>query len=323
MRRSLGVADKKVFVYMPTWRGETLDTRSVQKYEEEVIEILNTLDKKVEDDTVIYVKLHQVVMNKIHLSSYKHIRCFDGSYDTYHFLSMADCLITDYSSVMFDFVNANKPIVLFMYDYDDYMRTRGMYMDVKSLGFEQAFSTGELVKFIKKFKKAPSIYHAEKDNFCAYDSADTPDLLNSVLLGGEPRKQVRIEDHSISNGKKFNLYLMPQLTTDERVRRFLEIKEKDADAVFVFAQETFTRKTEKLLQKYNDEITFIITPTKGLHSTLQLVRMRLALWGVTFGTKSLIRDEIDRISRGINVGKVFNFSKDKFFRFLDIADKGE
>ena len=316
LKEKLGVADKRVFMYMPTWRGETLDTRSVQKYEKEVVRILGQLDKNVDDDVVIFVKLHQVVMNKIHLASYKHIRSFDSSYDTYYFLSAADCLITDYSSVMFDFVNADKPIMLFMYDYEAYQSTRGTYMDVKSLSFEQSFTVEELIEYIHDFRPGRHVYEEEKRIYCNYDSIDTPDLLNDVLLTGEEKAQVKIEDHGISPAGPYNMYLMPQLTREENVKRFLEIKEKDSHALFVFAQDTFTRKTEKMLQKYNDEITYIITPIRGIHSTGQLIRMQLALWNIPVDTKKLFKEDVNRICRGVHLGEIVNLSKYKWFKFL-------
>lgn len=317
MRRKLGILNKKVFAYMPTWRGETLDTRSIQNYEEDVISILNDLDKKIDDDVVVFVKLHQVVMNKIHLSSYKHIRGFDSLYDTYYFLSIVDCLITDYSSVMFDFINANKPIMLFMYDYEMYQSSRGTYIDVKTLGFDQYFNVDQLAEYIHNFCPKSCVYEKEKNIYCNYDSVDTPELLNEVLINGISKKQVIIEKHNFDSNKKYNIYLMPQLTKDNNIKRFIDIKDKDKNAVFVFAQDTFTRKTEALLHKYNDDITYIITPIHGIHSTLQLIHMQIVLWNIPCISKKMFKNDINRICRGIQFEKIVNLSNYKWFRYLE------
>lgn len=43
---------------------------------------------------------------------------------------IADILITDYSSVMFDYSLLNKPMLFYTYDYDNYKnKLRGMYVD--------------------------------------------------------------------------------------------------------------------------------------------------------------------------------------------------
>ena len=46
---------------------------------------------------------------------------------------IADCLITDYSSTLTDFAILERPIFLFAYDYEEYFRTRGLYMRLEDL----------------------------------------------------------------------------------------------------------------------------------------------------------------------------------------------
>ena len=50
-----------------------------------------------------------------------------------NFLNSVDALITDYSSVFFDYSITRKPIILYMYDYEEYMHDRGMYFDIKEI----------------------------------------------------------------------------------------------------------------------------------------------------------------------------------------------
>ena len=54
---------------------------------------------------------------------------------TYEVLNMCDVLITDYSSVMYDFANSGKKIILFAYDIEDYAGSRGMYEDIRNYPF--------------------------------------------------------------------------------------------------------------------------------------------------------------------------------------------
>ena len=62
------------------------------------------------------------------ITQYKNIVPFPtDKYDTYEFLNAADVLVTDYSSVFFDFAASGRKIVLFTYDKEEYMQERGMY----------------------------------------------------------------------------------------------------------------------------------------------------------------------------------------------------
>lgn len=317
IRKKLGVSNKKVFIYMPTWRGETLDSRNISAYGNSIAGIFDKLDKGIGDDSIIFVKLHQVVMNKINLSSYKHIRNFDSSYDTYQFLSIADCLITDYSSVMFDFVNAEKPIALFIYDYKNYQKTRGTYIDINSLNFEKIYTTQELISYINKFQPERKLYRDEKIIYCNYDREDTPNLLNNLLLTGKSDNFITIDSQEENSNIPYNLYLMPQLTKQKNIDIFIKIKDTDSRAVFIFAQDTFTRKTEKILKEYNKDITYIITPIKKIHSTWQLIYIELSLLGIPVVGKNIFKEDINRICRGISIGTIKNHSKYKWFRFLE------
>lgn len=316
LRHKLGLEDKKVFAYMPTWRGNSLSNLDIQKNEKELRNMLTFLDQNVPDDVVIFVKLHQVIMNKIQLSSYRHIRNFDFSYDTYHFLSMADCLITDYSSVMFDFINTDKPIILFIYDYDSYLANRGTYIDINSLSFEKCFNTEELVCHIQNFTREKHPYEKEKNTYCLYDGPDTPQTVTEILLTGTTNRNAVIQESPHSQ-TEYTLCLMPQLSTQERIAQFLEIKQTVKNAVFVFAQETFTKKTEMLLQEHNDDTTYIITPIADIHSTGQLISIQLALHNIHIGSQKLLKEDLNRIARGLRIKDIRNFSRYKWFRFLE------
>lgn len=83
---------------MPTWRGILVNKEN----DEQFIYIMHTLyelENKVDDNTVIYVKLHNYTSSLIDYSLFNKIKVFPSGYETYEFLNIADCLITDYSSV--------------------------------------------------------------------------------------------------------------------------------------------------------------------------------------------------------------------------------
>lgn len=84
----------------------------------------------------MFVKLHNYMNNAIDFSIYSHIKPFPDIYESYAFLSIADCLITDYSSVFFDFANTGRKIILFAYDKEDYLKQRGLYISLMNCLFQ-------------------------------------------------------------------------------------------------------------------------------------------------------------------------------------------
>ena len=71
---------------------------------------------------------------------------------------MSDLLITDYSSIMIEYVALNKPVVFFTYDLDNYLSNeRGFYYDFKkTVPGTIVYNSQELVEVIKnnKFDKS-------------------------------------------------------------------------------------------------------------------------------------------------------------------------
>ena len=63
---------------------------------------------------------------------------------------ISDILITDYSSVFFDFANTRRKIILFVYDKEQYIEERGMYLDIDTFPFDQARTTEELAELINR-----------------------------------------------------------------------------------------------------------------------------------------------------------------------------
>jgi CDP-glycerol glycerophosphotransferase len=93
---------------------------------------------------------------------------------------IVDLLITDYSSVMFNFALFGKPIVLFVPDLEDYRRTRGLYFDVreKGPGFV-AENAGELLQGLRErvFDHAENRAKLEafREEFCPWDDGGAAD----------------------------------------------------------------------------------------------------------------------------------------------------
>ena len=73
---------------------------------------LSLWDSQLNEDEILLIKLHPFLHGLEDFSGYHHILPFPASWDTYEGLSVCDTLITDYSSVFYDYANSGKKIIL-------------------------------------------------------------------------------------------------------------------------------------------------------------------------------------------------------------------
>ncbi|HZK20895.1 MAG TPA: CDP-glycerol glycerophosphotransferase family protein [Oscillospiraceae bacterium] len=178
LREELGLKNKRLLAYMPTWRGS--DKRTKDAHTTFIKSFLSQMDKKLDNDTILFVNLHFLINDAIDYSDYKNIKQFPSEHETYDFLSICDVLITDYSSVFFDFAQNGKKVILFAYDKEEYLASRGMYLSLDSLPFPICHTVEELFDSLKDEKVEDRKDFVEK--FCKYANKDTiPLLLERVI----------------------------------------------------------------------------------------------------------------------------------------------
>ncbi|MBU2972625.1 CDP-glycerol glycerophosphotransferase family protein [Pseudoalteromonas sp. C2R02] len=116
-----------VWIYMPTWRVGAPDILS------EAFPDLDELNKVLKQHNILLIfKMHLYSDDVI--KNYSHIKLFPSNLDVYPFLNIVDVLITDYSSIAFDFDINNKKTLFYAYDLDTYLTTSsdGFYFDYQT-----------------------------------------------------------------------------------------------------------------------------------------------------------------------------------------------
>src|SRR5690606_7135001 len=113
------------------------------------------LSKEVGDNTVLVLRLHYLLSDKIsQFELPSNILDASNYQDIQELYLLADMLITDYSSVMFDYALLKRPILLYCYDLDEYITRRGMYFDFAEKAPGPVCKTiEELIKYIKQPEK--------------------------------------------------------------------------------------------------------------------------------------------------------------------------
>ncbi|NMR31271.1 CDP-glycerol glycerophosphotransferase family protein [Crystallibacter degradans] len=131
MRRKLGIPEnKRVVLYAPTFRDS--ESSGAGKFSFELPFELERFHQRFGTDTVLLLRMHVLVSNKIQIPESARDAVLDVSaYPEIQELYLAsDILVTDYSSVFFDFSILRRPIIFYAYDLELYRDTlRGFYLD--------------------------------------------------------------------------------------------------------------------------------------------------------------------------------------------------
>ena len=109
----------RIVLYAPTFR----DTGSGDDFLEKEALDLNELDTfAIKNQIFIIFKVHPWREFAVDFKNLKNLIKYKDTGDVYPLLPLVDLLITDYSSIFFDFLYLNRPIIFFPYDYDKYIR---------------------------------------------------------------------------------------------------------------------------------------------------------------------------------------------------------
>ncbi|MCR5322097.1 MAG: CDP-glycerol:glycerophosphate glycerophosphotransferase [Lachnospiraceae bacterium] len=133
IRSKLGIPkDKKVVLYAPTWRDD--DYYGPGQYKFELPLDLNMMSC-LKDEYFFILRTHYFIADHLQLDGSKKQYVMDCSRynDIGELYLISDVLITDYSSVFFDYANLRRPILFYVYDFEKYRDTlRGFYFDMES-----------------------------------------------------------------------------------------------------------------------------------------------------------------------------------------------
>lgn len=182
LKSDLGLKDYEIFVYMPTFRGVITDKQN-EKQKSDVEDYLTEIDARLNENQLLLAKLHILNESQIDFSKFKHIKAFPTGYETYDLVNMADVLITDYSSVFFDFANSKRKVILFNYDEEDYCSYRGVYFPLSDLPFPKVDNIEDLISELNLAKNYDDRRFCEK--FCQYDRVDSVKYLCRHIFNDE------------------------------------------------------------------------------------------------------------------------------------------
>lgn len=178
IRRELGLGERKLVMYMPTFRDKTAEVFTFCKPE---------IEAQLED---MAQELGFAIVEKSHFKSTQRSGDSEGhnqgcvytmpNADAAKLLAAADVLITDYSSCFFDYLVRGKPVIHYVYDYEYYKnQDRGLYFTLEEAAAgDCAFDFAELKAAIRRnledSEAARDRREAARQRFVTFESPDSP-----------------------------------------------------------------------------------------------------------------------------------------------------
>lgn len=146
--------DKKIILYAPTWRDNEFYGKG--RYKFDIPMDLTRMKKELSSDYIILLRMHYLIAENIDLTGLEDfVYDFSDYEDIRELYLISDVLITDYSSVFFDYAILKRPIYFYTYDLDEYRDSlRGFYLDFENeVPGPIIKTTEELLSHIKKIEK--------------------------------------------------------------------------------------------------------------------------------------------------------------------------
>lgn len=201
LKKELGLPlDKKIILYAPTWRIKN-------RFDMELD--LEKMRVALSDEYIILVRLHhfassgyEIPEDKEFIWDFNSYRCVEELYQ------VSDILITDYSSVMFDYALLNKPMLFYTYDLEEYgEKLRGLYVDFeKEAPGPLLFNTDDVIYTIKNLDEEMSKCEEKiqdfKQKFLTYENPDSCRKIVERVLEHSTFQQYLHKFKRIFNGKE-------------------------------------------------------------------------------------------------------------------------
>jgi CDP-glycerol glycerophosphotransferase (TagB/SpsB family)/glycosyltransferase involved in cell wall biosynthesis len=214
--RSAGVtlaADDTLVLLAPTWKGESFHTP--RNDAADLAALVDDLQGRLPAGHRVLLKVHQQVYRHAVAEPRLAGRLVPNSVPTNAVLGLADVLVTDYSSIFFDFLATGRPILFHTPDRDEYDGYRGSYLALDELPGPQSGTAAELADLIGAVGSGTSIdpvvthgerYDAARARFASQDDGGATQRVLAVVVRG--RREGHAVRHTRRDGRRtLMLYL--------------------------------------------------------------------------------------------------------------------
>ncbi|MFJ6694702.1 CDP-glycerol glycerophosphotransferase family protein [Streptomyces sp. NPDC091272] len=191
VRRRIGLPEgKKVIMYAPTWRDDQFYAPGRYKFDFRID--LEEARAELAADHVLLVRRHPNVVDPVPEAGDGFVWDVSEYPDMAELALITDVMVTDYSSLMFDYAVTGRPILFFTYDLEHYRDTlRGFYFDFERSAPGPLLSTSaELIRAVRDIDQVSRVYRARyrwfQQQFCDYDDGGASGrLLDRIMRAND------------------------------------------------------------------------------------------------------------------------------------------
>lgn len=272
-KQGITMSNEPILLFSPTWRGA-----AVHNPEDTLEETLETV--KILNDTTQYqvlLKVHPFIFDKAKNNKKLKPYLVNDVFDTNELLSVVDLLVTDYSSIFFDFLVTDKPIIFYTPDYEAYEESRGLYLDVDTLPGPSIHTTEALVETIQNEETVLSNYQKNYESYKAQfvnldDGYVTKRVVNQVFNNIE-----QLNEEDLQPKKSILIYpggMKPNGITTS-INNLLENINYDQYDVTIFTQLSKDKDAVENIKNLNENVRVILRKGPLLATTTEYYRNKL------------------------------------------------
>lgn len=184
IREKLGLPnEKKIILYAPTFREYEKDSMNGCLLAPPID--MNKWRNELSNDYILLIRAHYEVANSMEIIDDSFVRNVTNYPSLNELMIASDLLVSDYSSIFFDYSIMDKPMFHFSYDYQRYKDLRGMYFDIRDY-INGGNSEETIINLIKNIDYCSEIKHTKEFrarfvNYYGNATMSTIDYLDSVL----------------------------------------------------------------------------------------------------------------------------------------------
>lgn len=181
--------DKKIIVYAPTWKGQLYNALDYDLTElKDAVKLLK--DRINTEEYEVFLRVHYFIYRAILMDEEMSKICIPFTIDTDELLPAVDILISDYSSIFFDFLGTGRPIIFYVPDLAEYSENRGLYIPMEDMPgpvSETLEGVADSINNLEKVKEEyADKYNAMREWCCSKEDGKVTDrVIDAVFLGKE------------------------------------------------------------------------------------------------------------------------------------------
>lgn len=179
--------DKPTVLFAPTWRGDvSAAERQIRQVEKDLL-MLSRFDANV-----IFLG-HHIMARHLKELSVDGVVLPSPNMNTNQLLAIADVLITDYSSIFFDYLVTGRPVIHYLYDYRTYAQSRGLTLALEELPGAITFDSVGLQNLVNAALEGnlpvTERYELALRRFCPFDDGNVSERVSQWFLQGDKSVQ--------------------------------------------------------------------------------------------------------------------------------------